>query len=148
MATVLPTILIFYPFRLQSTPNLSNSLLTPDGMYIYFITCAPILILSPTAILDLPINLLCPLDTALVLPSDSFHSISPPSLPLLLSSHSFPWWLLLETVMWLHLYSVFTYIYSLLIEKDHMRVKMYQLNFHVLIWFTFAPNPDIFSFFV
>ena len=101
-------------------------------MYMYFTPHLRILIISLTTILNLPINSLCLLDTALVLPSDSFHSISPPSLPLLLSSHSFPWWLLLETVMWLHLYSVFTYIYSLLIEKDHMRVKMYQLNFHVL----------------
>ena len=38
---------------------------------------------SPAAILNLPINSFCPLDTALVLTSDNFNLIFPPSPPLL-----------------------------------------------------------------
>ena len=41
-----------------------------------------ILITSPTTILNSPINWFCPLDTALVLTSDDFHWIFPPSPPL------------------------------------------------------------------
>jgi hypothetical protein len=33
-----PTILTTYPFQSQSIPNLTNSLLIPVGMYVYFIT--------------------------------------------------------------------------------------------------------------
>ena len=84
-------------------------------MYVYFITYPLILNTSPAAILHSPINSFCSLGTALVLTSDNLLSFSPPS-PLLVP-HS-PWWLLPETVMWRHLYCVFTYIYSLLIEKD------------------------------
>ena len=55
----------------------------------------------------------------LVLTSDNFHSISSPSPPLLPSLvPGPPRWFLFETVIWCHLYRVFTYIYSLLIEKD------------------------------
>ena len=54
----------------------------------------------------------CPLDTALVLTSDSFLFIFPPS-PCSLS-----WWILLESVTWHLLYYEFTHIYSLLTEKD------------------------------
>jgi hypothetical protein len=74
-----PTDPTTYPFQLQSTPNLSNFLLIPVGKYVYFITWPLRLITSPTFILNLPINSLCPLDTALVLTLDNFHLIFPPS---------------------------------------------------------------------
>ena len=91
-----PTILTTYPFRSQSTPNLTNSLLIPVGRYMYSITYLLILITSPTAILNSPINSFCPLDTALVLTSDDFRSIfllshhSSPFLSCILSDGSFP----------------------------------------------------------
>ena len=95
--------------------NFINSLLIPAGMCLYSITYPLILIKSPATILNSPINLFCCLETALVLTSDDFFSIFPPTpLPV---SHP-PWWHLSETVMWHCLYHVFTYIYSLLIEKD------------------------------
>ena len=52
----------------------------PVGTYVYSITCPLILITSPVAILNLPINSFCSLDTVLVLTSDDFHSIFLPSL--------------------------------------------------------------------
>ena len=57
-----------------------------------------------------PINSFYPPDTALVTTSDL-------SLPLLLPS-SFPWCLLFKTLIWRHIYCVFTYIHSLLNDKD------------------------------
>ena len=73
MATIpLPTIPTVYPFWLQSTPNLTNSLLIAVEMYVYFIIYPPILITSSSAILNLPINSFCPLDRTLVLISDNF----------------------------------------------------------------------------
>ena len=59
------------------TSTQGDSLLIPFGMFVYFITYPLILITSPTAILNLSINLFCPVDTALVLTSDDFHSIFP-----------------------------------------------------------------------
>ena len=53
------------------------------------LTYHPILITSIAAILNSPINSLCPLDTALVLTSDNFNFISPPSVPIRLSSCPF-----------------------------------------------------------
>ena len=86
-------------------------------MYVYSIIYLLILITSPTTILNF-INLLCPLDTALVLTSDDFHSIFPPSPPLLPPSRLVPPLVVLfRTLTWRRLYHVFTYIYSLLIEK-------------------------------
>ena len=42
MATGSPsTIPTTYNFRSQSIPNLTNSLLIPSGMYVYFITSPP-----------------------------------------------------------------------------------------------------------
>ena len=67
---------------LPVAPNSTNSLLIPVGMYVYSIIYVVILITSPTAILNYPINSLCPLDTALVLTSDDFHSIFSPFPPL------------------------------------------------------------------
>ena len=54
-------------------------LLIPVGMYVNSITYP--LIISPTAILNSPINSFYPLDTALVLISDDFYSIFPPPFP-------------------------------------------------------------------
>ena len=63
-----------------------------------------------------------------VLTSDDFHSIFPPSPPLLPLPVSQPLWLhFSKTLMWRHLYCVFIYIYSLLIEKnicDHQNVSI------------------------
>ena len=47
-------------------------------------------------------------------------------------------------VMWCHLYCVFTYIYSLLIENDICDCQKYQLRFKVFI---FAFCVEISSFF-
>ena len=123
-----PTIPTTYPFRSQSIPNFINSHLIPLGMYMYFIIYPLILITSPTAILNLPINLLCPLDTALVLTSDDFHSIFPPLLPLSCLSHTL-WWHFSKAVTWQHLYHVFTYIYFLLIKKDICDWRNVSVNF-------------------
>ena len=64
--------------------------------------------------------------TVLVLNSDDFHSILSPSPPFLPSSCLAPlWWNFSETFTWCCLYRVFTYIYSLLIEKnicDHQNI--------------------------
>jgi hypothetical protein len=62
-----PKILTIYLFRSQFIPNLTNFLLIPVGMYMYSITYPLTLITSPAAILNLPINSFCLLDTALVL---------------------------------------------------------------------------------
>jgi hypothetical protein len=103
------------PFWSQSMPNLTNSHLIPVEMYKYSITYPLILIRLPAAILNLIINLLCPLDTALMISIlFSLHLLHSSSLPV---SHP-AWWYFSKTVTWCHLYLVFTYIYSLLIEKD------------------------------
>ena len=77
-----PAVLTTQPFQSQSTPDLTNSLLIPVEMYVYSITSPLILMTSPAAILNLPINSFCPLDTALILSSDNFLLNIPPSLPL------------------------------------------------------------------
>jgi hypothetical protein len=53
----------------------------PVGMYKFSITCPLILITSPTAIFNFPVNSFSALDTALVLTSANFHIIFPPSPP-------------------------------------------------------------------
>ena len=68
-----------YPFQSQSTPDILISV----GMYVYFITYPLILIILPATILNFPINSFCPLHMVLVLTSDNFLSIFPPSIPLL-----------------------------------------------------------------
>ena len=50
------------PFQLQSTPDLTNSLLIPVGMYVYSITYPLILITSSVTTLNPPINTFCPLE--------------------------------------------------------------------------------------
>ena len=72
----------------QSTPDLTNSLLIPVGMYVYSITCPLILTISPTAILNL--HSFCPIDTAL----DNLLLNYPPSIPL-----ATPWWHLSKTLV-------------------------------------------------
>jgi hypothetical protein len=61
-----PTFTTTYPFRSQSISNLTNSFSIPVGMDEYSITHFLLLIRSPAAILNSPINLCLPLDTALV----------------------------------------------------------------------------------
>ena len=58
-----------------------------------------------------------------------FKLFKNPFPPLLPSSCSFPWWLLLGTVAWHHLYCVFTYIYSILIEKDPYECQIVSVKF-------------------
>ena len=63
----------------------------------------------------------------LVLTLDNFHVIFPLFLPFPVPHP--PRWFLFETVTWQHLYCVFTYIYSLLIEKEtSVIVETYQLS--------------------
>ena len=87
------------------------------------ITCPLILITSPTAILNLPFNSFCYLDTDLALTSDDLHSISlhPLHFPFPVS-HPL-WWHFYKTLTWRCLYHAFTYIYSPLIEKD-IQIKL------------------------
>ena len=80
-------------------------------------------------VLNFSINSFCPPDTALLLTTDNFHSIFPPSFPLLPSSCSFPWWLLLKIVTWCHLY-----IYSLMIEKEPCECQNVSVNFLCAPW--------------
>ena len=98
----------------NTVPRESFGKVPPEGMYMYSITYPVILITSPTTILNWPINLFCPLETALVLTSDNFHLIFPPLLPLPVL-HPL-WWHSSESFTCL--YSVFTYNYSFLIKKD------------------------------
>ena len=65
----------------------------------------------------------------------------PPSLPFLFSSCSFSWWLLFKTVMWHHLYFVFTYSYAILIGKDLCEC------WNIIIKFSYIFHPETSSFF-
>ena len=95
---------------------------------MYSITHLLILIRSPATILNSPINLFCPLDTALVLTLDDFPSIFPSSLP---PSCLAPlWWHLSKTLTQCSLYSMFSYIYS---GKTSVIVKMLHLSFCVFV---------------
>jgi hypothetical protein len=138
-----PTVLTTYPFRLQSIPNL-NSLLIPIGIYVYSITYPLIGITSPTTILNSPINSFYPLDTALVLISDNFHSIFLPYPPLLLSSCFFP------GVSYLKLsdgtlFTVCSHTFILFrLRKTSAHVESYQLSFRLIIC---AFHPEISSLF-
>ena len=112
-------------------------------MYVYFITYPLILITSPVAILNSPINLFCPLDTVLVLTPHDVHSIFPTTPPSLIVLYPL-WWYFYKTLTWCCLYCVLTYTYSLLSEKDIVIIKMFQLSFRV---FVSAFCLDISSFF-
>jgi hypothetical protein len=64
--------------------------------------------------------------------------------------HSFPlpvlhilWWHFSKTLIWGRLYQVFTYIYSLLIEKDICDRKAFQLSFCGFL-FTFCLEDSSF----
>ena len=48
-----------------------------------------------------------------------------------------PWWLLLETITWRHLYCVFTYIYSHLLRQSSLSIQTYQLSFRGFFLFIF-----------
>jgi hypothetical protein len=94
-----------------------------------------------------PINSFHSLDTALVLTSNIFHLIfssilyTPPFFVFL------PWWLLLETVTWCHHYSVFTYIYSLVIEKDLCEYRNISVKFLcALLVYLCLSSRDLFIF--
>ena len=139
-----PTIPTTYPSKLQSISNLTNSFLIPFGMYMYSITYPLILITSPATILNLPINLFCPLDSALVLTSDNFHSIfSLHPLHSFLSCNSpsgtFP--KLSHGAIFTMCSHTFTLFWS---RKTPVIVKIFQLSFHV---FVCAFRPEIPSFF-
>ena len=81
-------------------------------MYMYSITCPLILTISPTAILNLPTNSFCPLDTALALTLDNLFLNFPPSITL-----ATPWWHLSKTLVTPSLLCVHIH-FSLLVEKD------------------------------
>ena len=68
--------------------------------------------------------------------------------PLLLpSSCSFPWRLLLETATWRHLYCVFTYIYSLLIDKYISECRNVAVRFLcVLLVYLCRSSGNLFFF--
>ena len=119
-------------------------------MYMYSITCPLLLITSHVAILYLPINLFCPLYTALILTSDNFHLFFPPSLPPLpFQSHNCLV-AVFKTPTWRHLYHVFTYIYSLLIEKDIYECRNISNKFPCICEISFFGKsfPFLFPFFV
>jgi hypothetical protein len=85
MATVPPpTIQTIYPFQSQSTLNLTNSLLFLLNVHVLFNLPPNINHIIHS---HLQLSSFCSLHTAF---SDNFHSILPPSLPLLPSSCSFP----------------------------------------------------------
>ena len=87
------------------------------------------LIKSPTIILNLPINSLYPPDIALVSTSDNslpLFALLPPPHPL---SCFLPWWLFFKTLMWHHLYCEFTYVHTLLIDKDLCEHPNISINF-------------------
>ena len=143
MATILPlTIPTIYPFWSQDTKS----------HQFPFYSCwnvhnlpSPILITLLVVILN-SINSFFPLDTALVLTSDHFLSIFPPLLP---SSCSFPCWVLLENVMWHHLYFVSTYIYSLLIGQDLCENQNVSIKFlWTLLVYLCLTSRDLFIFFI
>ena len=113
-------------------------------MNMYSITYP--LITFTTAILNLPINSFCPLDTALVLTSDDFHSNFLPSIP---SSLTPSCGRFSKTLMWCRLYHVFTYIYSLLTKKDicdHWNVSVKLLYVYVRLSYREHFFGKIFSF--
>ena len=54
------------------------------------------------------------------------------------------WWCFSITLTWRHIFCAFTYIYSLLIEKDICDDETFHLSFHA---FVSAFYPEISSFF-
>ena len=138
----LPTVPMTYPFQSQSTPDLTNSLLIPVGIYMFSITCSLILITSPAAILNLFMNSLCPLHNpginlrwfpisfplhSSLLPVPRHPGCSYPKLPggaiFTVCSHTL-------ILLWL--------------RKTFVIVKTFQLNYHL---FTCALHSEISSFF-
>ena len=86
---------------------------------------------------NVPINSSCPG----IIPSDNFHLIFPPFLLLLVSQP--PRWHFSKTLTWCRYYCVFTYIYSLLIEKgicDHQNMSLKLLC--VCVWLS---SRDLFT---
>ena len=111
-------------------------------MYVSSITSPLILITAPAVILNSAINSFCPLDTALVLTSDNFHSILP---PLLLSSCPAP--TLVALIRNCHMVPslLCDHMYTLpWLRKTSVTVEMYQSNFHM---FMCAFHPEISSYF-
>ena len=96
----------------------------PTEMYIYFITYPLLLITSPTIII-----LFCPLETVLVLTSDNFHSVFPPSPSLIPFPPGSYWTLSRGTIYTVHSH---TFILSWL-RKTSVSVKTYQISFWVCI---------------
>ena len=113
---------------ITSTAAILNSFLIPVGMYVYSITYPLILITSPAAILNLPINLFSPLE-ALVLTSNDFHSVSLHSSPLLSCTYSSGTVLNLSRGAIFTLYShTFTLFWT---RKAYVIVDTFQLGFCV-----------------
>ena len=139
MTTVTPPIIPkIYTFRSQSKPNLTISLLIPVGRYVYFIINRPMLITCSAVILKSPLNSFYPLYTALVLTSSNLHSIPPSHPPFLISSCFFPC-RFYSKLPHGAIFTVFTYIYSLLIEKDLCEYRNLSVKFpYVVLCFFFC----------
>ena len=137
------TLVVFYSFRSQSTSNFTRAQVIPVGMYVRFITYLPILITSSTAILNSPINSFC-LDTALVLTSDNFHSICPPSPPILSSSYTAPPGGCYPKLSHGAIFTVYSHTFTLFwLRRISVIVKMYQLIFCVYVCLS---SNDLFIF--
>ena len=117
-------------------------------MYMYFIT-------YPNAnhinhhYLELVINSFYPLNPFLVLTTDNFLSIFPPTLPLLPSSCFFPGGSY-SKLLFCSIFTVCSYTFILFwLSKAKTFAKRYQLSYHVLFYFicTFYPITYSSSFF-
>ena len=123
------TLLKLIYFQLQYIQNLPNPLSIPMEYVLHnlppntnYITCC---------YLELAYE-------ALVLTSVNFHSNFPSPLPFFpCSFHGASY----SNFMWHHLYSVFTHIYSLLIEKYLCECQQYQLSFYMLFLVPFIQRP-------
>ena len=102
------------------------------------ITCPLILITSPAAILNLPINLSYSVDTALVLTTDNFHLIFPPTPhPSLLPVLQPPGGTFQNHSHGRNFDCTFTYIYSFLIKKgicDRRNISSFHVFVCTFVW--------------
>ena len=128
-----PTISRTYPFWLHSISNLTNSLLIPDGMYIFH---------------NLPLNtnhiIWCHLEVSYQFVMSYRHS---PGINLRLFSFNFPsisstlpisqpvWWYFSKTLIWRPLYYVSTYLTFTLFcsRKTSVIVKIFLISFYVFV---------------
>ena len=99
--------------------------LPPNTTYVFSITCPLILLISPAAILNLPINLFWPLDTTLAFPFN-FPSIpssflQPRLVALFINSHGAIF------IVCSHTFTLFW------LRKTYVIVEIYQISFRVFV---------------